>query len=236
MVAAAWLMSASTASATSAQSHQCAANTRCAAASPKPTGLDSTASSFVRHQSITTLTAGSSEASITGTCVEPHPAGRAVDGHRLHLPDRVKLELGRPDHAGLVHRARHHRRVAGRAAGLGQDADRLGHAGNVVRVRLMADEDAGSLQLAASSAVNTGRPVTTPGQAGRPVRSGLTLNFGSIIGRRIVLNWSAVSRRERRLVVDHAFLDEVGGDPEGGAGAAACRRGTGGRRARPSGR
>ena len=46
----------------------------------------------------------------------------------------------------------------------------------------------GSVASTASLALNTGRPTATPGQAGRPMKSGFSLKAGSIIGRRTALN------------------------------------------------
>ena len=77
-------------------------------------------------------------------------------------------------HAGLAHPAGDHRGVAGLAAAGGEDAVGGDHAFQVVRVRLLADEDDLLAPAAAATAVGeskTAPPTAAPGEARHPLAS-----------------------------------------------------------------
>ena len=163
--------------------------------------------------------------------------GRAVDGDHVTLVDHgavrggqpaalgVDVELLGPAHARLAHPAGDDRGVAGLAAAAGQDALCGDHAVQVVRVGLPAHQDdllprPGPLhrgvgvehRLAHRRTRRGGHPAPEDGELPRPIRCGVEL-------REHQLHQLRPGHPPQRLVgVDHALVDQLGGDPERRAG------------------
>ena len=143
-----------------------------------------------------------------------------VDGH--DPPRFGNLQLARPDHRRLAHLAADHRRVRGHAAGSRQHALRHVHAVDVVRHRLLADQQhVAALPGPADRLVGgedhlaAGRPGRRRQTAGHRRQRGPGLRVedrGQQLGQRV-----RIDHAHRVLRFDHLLGDEVGGDDHRGA-------------------
>jgi hypothetical protein len=137
----------------------------------------------------------------------------------------VDVDVARAGDAALAPAARDDGRVAGHAAGAGEDAGGRVHALDVLGAGLLADEDdalAGAARFTASSAVKAGLPTAAPGDAGRPLARILAIDFlvGIEEGSRSWVRSPAGMRRSAVFSSIELLLDHVAGDLDGGGAGA----------------
>ena len=188
---------------------------RCGRSMPMSTGATSLVPSTSMHQSITVPISAESDPSMTGTSlssqtlpVDPSMVTFFTFFISIHVQRR-----GAGD-AGLVHRPGNHCRVAGGAAGLGQDAGRLGHPRNVVRRRFMRYQNA---RLTAINCIGAAehRLAGDDARAGRQAGQ-VRLHLEARVDRRAPDDLELVDREaaNRRLLVDQLLGHLVDGNLE----------------------